>query len=330
MRHRLPAFSKAFLGASITVAATLSLPVGAQVPLEARAVFPPDGATRVPINAGVEVVVRGALFILPEQGLEAALLLQSENGDILAPANIEGQALDFSGSSVMPPASPPASYVGTTEDKGFALSTPPFLLQPGTHYRIRSRVAGCAEDETLLLCLDTSYQTIGEFDTGSELDRTPPTLQWDGNVAPGDLACEWRVTLRAEDPGTPPDAIRFVMQGGASHPDLQLGLGPVVTLYAPSSSKPDGTGPATVSVVAVDPSGNVGPAIPITMEACPLFDLSILGCDDGPECGETGDTSGCALVEPGVRQRSTPVLAVLGAALGIIARARRRRPSWAE
>lgn len=226
----------------------------------ARLVYPAPGATGVVQNPGLLVAIeRASLHPAPPRrappdppALGEGLLLRDDAGRIIA----AGPLL-----TIETPR--PIGATRAAADSRVEIATSPLELEPDTHYEVLSRAAVCAGDDGVrVACLQEEYVAIGDFTTGTELDRTPPVIT-SVEVAPSPGACLVALNVVASDDHAEPDALRFQSSGLAW-------LGPRLVVPAPEAD--DGESRVALSLVALDPSGNRGLTLVVDVDGCPRPD----------------------------------------------------------
>lgn len=284
--------------------------------------FPAPGATGVVLNPALVVVLERTSFertpprrAPPEPpALGEGLLLRDDAGRLIAV-----------GPLVALETPRPIGATRALDDARVEIATNPVELARETHYEVLSRVAVCAgAGDARVACLQDEFVVIGDFTTGTELDRTPPAIT-SVEVKAGPGECLLALSVTAFDDRAPPDALRFQSFG------LAL-LGPNLIVPAPEVS--DREGVASLALTPIDPSNNRGLTFIVEVGGCLKPDVqSEDGFDDylGPETApmqprRLGDR-GCAFAGSPSADDGTGsgVLAALLAL--VVTRGARRAPS---
>jgi hypothetical protein len=212
-------------------------------------------------------------------GLGDGLLLRDDSGRLIAGGRMV--AVETARPFGAPQALPNAHV---------EISTGPFELSPQTHYQVLSRVAVCpAEDGVRVVCLQDEFVEIGDFTTGTELDRQGPTIT---AVAEGPRPgqCLTALSVVASDDHATASSLRFAI-------DAVAYVGPNVVL--PTPGVPLNEPRTTVSVVPLDPSNNRGQAFELEVESCYLPVTDRLQAAPAPPPPASRDAaspdSGCVL-----------------------------------
>jgi hypothetical protein len=278
-------------------------------------VYPPAGATDVVLNPGL-ILRLAQTSLIPSTdprlrstdtpALGDGLLLRDDSGRLIAAGGMLAveTARPFGAPQPLP-------------NVHVEISTEPFELSPQTHYQVLSRVAVCpAEDGARVVCLQDEFVEIGDFRTGSELDRQAPTITALAE-GPSPGQCLTALSVVAADDHATTSELRFAI-------DAVAYLGPDVVL--PTPGVPINEPRTTVSVVALDPSNNRGPAFEVDVESCylPVTDtLQAAPASSPPVSRDAASAgSGCTLAP---RQAPSAIGGVsLSALLTVLLTARRR------